>query len=97
MAFWLLMGIGYAFSDSEPFTGESAVMTVLIIASTIAMIVAWRQEKLGGVLLVIVGVAHSIFALIAAGHNHLFAVMVSGVPFIIIGSLLLLSSKYAYR
>jgi len=93
VAYWLLMGIGYGLSESEPFTWESAVITILIIASTMSMVAAWRREKLGGIMLVIVGVAFCIFAVISAGHNHLFAVLISGVPFIIIGSLFLISNN----
>jgi len=92
VAFWLMMGFGYALTDSEePFTYESAIITTLIIITTIGIIVAWRKEKAGAIILVISGLTMSVFAAFAAGHNHLYAILVSGLPFIITGILFYLA------
>jgi len=77
VAFWLLMGVGYAFSESGPFTWESAVITALIIITTVGFVIAWRREKIGGTILIVAGVIHSTFAGIVSGHNHLYAILIS--------------------
>ncbi|MDZ7799002.1 MAG: hypothetical protein U5L76_05400 [Patescibacteria group bacterium] len=85
--FWLIISLGYAFSDFESFTGESLIINLLVIITTIGFMVAWRKEKLGSIILISGGIIHSIFAYFMAGHNHLFAVLISGFPFVIIGIL----------
>ena len=98
VAFWLFMGIGYAFAESEePFTYESVIMTILIVTTTIGVIVAWKKEKIEAIILIIAGVIHSVFAGFAAGHNHLFAVLISGVTYIIIGTLFYLACQKSVK
>lgn len=91
--FWLFIGVASGFDDPQPMNWESISMALLIGASAIGVIIAWFRERLGGVLLVFVGVAFSVFALISSGHNHLLAMMSSGFPYIIVGGLFLLSSR----
>ncbi len=88
---WLVMVIGYAVDGSEPWTWESIVIMVLIVASTLGFITAWWREWIGGVVLVICAIAHSTFACFAAGHNHAFAMIISGGPYLLIGILFLWS------
>jgi len=95
VAFWVLMGLGYAFSDTEEWTWESAVITVLIITSAVGLIIAWWREGIGGTILVVTGVAFGVFAYITAGHNKAFAVLVSGLPFFVIGLMFLVSWQRA--
>jgi len=91
-AFWLFMSIGYAIGESEEtWTWESSVMTALIVVSIVGFAITWKQELAGGVILVACAVAHSTFALFAAGHNHAFAMLISGGPYLLIGILFLLS------
>jgi len=85
--FWLIISLGYAFSDSESFTGESLIITLLVIITTIGFIITWRKEKQGGIILITGGIIHSTIAYFMAGHNHFFAVLISGFPFILIGIL----------
>ncbi len=91
--FWLFIGVVSRFNDPLPMNWESIVMALLIGVSAVGVIIAWFRERLGGALLVIIGIAHSTFALISSGHNHLLAMMISGVPYIIVGVLFLLSSR----
>jgi len=88
---WLLMGLGYAVGDEEPFTWESAVISVLVIALTVGVITAWFKEKIGGIILVTAGTVMCFFALITAGSNQLLAMLTSGFPFILVGILFLLA------
>jgi len=92
-ALWLLMVIGYAVDGTEPWTWESTVIMVLIIASTLGFVTAWWREWVGGVVLVTCAIAHSTFACFAAGHNHAFAMLISGGPYLVIGILFLWSWK----
>jgi len=91
VALWLFMGIGYGIVESGPRTLEDAIMTGLIITSTLGVLIAWWREGIGGTVLVICAVAHSTFAYIVAGHNKGFAMLISGGPFSLIGILFLAS------
>ena len=53
--------------------------------------IAWWREWIGGVVLVICAIAHSTFACFAAGHNHAFAMLISGGPYLLTGILFLWS------
>jgi hypothetical protein len=66
-------------------------MAFLILFSIVSVFIAWFREFYGGGLLVVVGLMHCVFAIIVAGHNKFFAVLISGVPFIIAGLLFLAS------
>jgi hypothetical protein len=86
-SFWLFIVVVSIFTESTDMDTESAIMTILIFSSIIGVIVAWFRELEGGVILLVVAIAHSINALIVAGRNKGFALLVSGGPFFIIGSL----------
>lgn len=64
---------------------------MLIVASALAILVAWWREGIGAILFILVGVAHCVFAFLVSGHNTLFAVFISGVPFLLVGILFLMS------
>ncbi len=66
-------------------------MAILIVASALAVLVAWWQERIGAILVILVGVAHCVFAFLVSGHNTLFAMFISGVPFLLVGILFLMS------
>ena len=87
--FWVFIGILEAIFGSDPWAVESAVLAVLIVAAAVAVTVAWWREGLGGSLLLLVGVAYGVFAFVAAGHNKLFAVAITGVPILLVGLLFL--------
>jgi hypothetical protein len=57
----------------------------------------WWREEIGGILLILVGVAHSVFAYIAAGHRKVYAVVITSVPFLLVGSLFLASWSLSRR
>ena len=90
-AFWLFIGIASAIGNDEPLTWESYFIAGFTVTAVILTIVAWRREKVGGILLIIFGLLFSTFAYFSAGHNKWIAVLPSGVPFLIAGVLFLAS------
>jgi hypothetical protein len=95
--FWLLIGGLYAVVGSDPWTWESAVMAVLIVSSALSVLIAWWREGLGGMLVGACGIAHAVFAIISAGRNRAFAVLISGGPFLLTGILFLASWRAQQR
>jgi hypothetical protein len=89
-AFWLFLGALIQIGGAEPWTTESAVLAVLLVAAALGVVVAWWRPGLGGATLVAVAVAHAIFAYLAAGHSKAFAMLISGGPFLVAGVLFLL-------
>jgi hypothetical protein len=83
--------IGEVISDSFTWSPEGAILGGLMIVSVFGVLIAWRRERTGGVILVLCGLALSVFAYISAGHNKAFVILVSGVPFLVPGVLFLLS------
>jgi hypothetical protein len=89
--FWVFIGILEAIFGSDPWTVESTVLALLIVAAAAAVTVAWWREGIGGSLLLLAGVAFGVFAFVAAGHNKLFAVAITGVPVLLVGLMFLAS------
>ncbi|NDJ79383.1 MAG: hypothetical protein GYB65_24295 [Chloroflexi bacterium] len=95
---WLLVGITGAISEGfGPLDAESATMATLMVVSAVAVGVAWRREDTGGWLVVGCGLAHAVFALLAAEHNHLLAMSVMGLPLVVIGTLFLVTARLSGR
>ena len=88
-SFWLFIVIVSIFNEGTDLDTESAIMATLIFSSIFGVIVAWFREFEGGIILLVVAIAHSINALIVAGRNKGLAIAISGGPFLIIGSLFL--------
>lgn len=88
-ALWLLMGIGSAIVEDAPWRLESVIVGVLIVASVLGILIAWWREAAGGAVVLICGMAHSLFAFVSARHSKLFAVSISGGPLLVIGCLFL--------
>ena len=89
-AFWLFSGIVSAIGEpEEPWTIESTMIAIFILALTAGVLVAWWRAGIGGTILTVCGVAFGIFGYVSAGHNKGFAVLVSGVPVLVTGLLFL--------
>jgi carbon starvation protein CstA len=68
--------------------------TTLAVLGGIALaggIMSWWCEWVGGVLLVMVSIGLGVHIGIFAGHNHFLAWLMFGFPFLVAGSLLLVS------
>ena len=97
MAFFLLIGIGSAFSDDEPWTWESIVIVVLFIILTVGVVVAWWREGIGGTIITIGAITLGIFAYFSAGHNKVYAMLIMGGPLLASGISFLICWRRANR
>jgi hypothetical protein len=84
---WLLIAILSLIYEQEQGGIESTIMAVLIVSSILGVVIAWLRELEGGLIIMTVAIAHSTFAWIEAGHNKSLAVLISGGPFFVTGSL----------
>ena len=93
--FWLTSLFGSAVGESIEsqlsLTLEGILLSVLIVASTIGVGIAWKHPLIGGKITVISSLFLCIFAYFSAGHNKIFAVAVSGLPYFLVGVLFIQS------
>ena len=68
---------------------EGFILGCLILLAFAGVVVAWKRERRGGIIMLIAGFSLCIFAYVTAGSHKGFAMLVSGVPFLISGSLFL--------
>jgi hypothetical protein len=74
-----------------PIILEGIILGILATINVASVIVSWWFPKIGGILLIVFGTAFFIFGYITAGHNEIFAALISGFPFIVAGILFVLS------
>ena len=92
--FWFFIVIVNLITEPAlPHDPESIIMTALIFCSVIGVVIAWFYEIPGGIVLLVIAFAHSINAVITAGHNKGLAVLIAGGPFLVIGILFILSGR----
>ena len=75
------------------------MMASVIVAFLLDVLVAWWREGIGGIVLVIVAVAYSIFALISYSHSSGLAVLTPGGSWFLVGGLFPITwrrMKYSY-
>ena len=93
--FWLTSLFASAIGESKEsqlsLTLEGILLSVLIVASTIGVGIAWKHPLTGGKITVISSLFLCIFAFFSAGHNKIFAVAVSGLPYFLVGVLFIQS------
>jgi len=66
---------------------------LFVVASVLSVTIAWRRENIGGLVLIIWGLAFAIIAHITSRPDQVFSMLVSGFPFVIAGLLLLTSER----
>jgi len=90
--FFLTMLIGPDTTDgSEPITTEGVVLGVPGLIALAACVVSWWRERLAAILLLGAAVGLGIHIGVCAGHNHLLAWSMLGLPYLLAGVLLLSS------
>lgn len=93
--FWLTSlfasAIGESVEAQLSLTLEGILLSVLIAASTIGVGISWKHPLTGGKITVISSLFLCIFAYFSAGHNKIFAVAVSGLPYFLVGVLFIQS------
>ncbi len=93
--FWLTSlfasAIGESIESQLSLTLEGILLSVLIVASTIGVGIAWKHPLSGGKITVISSLFLCIFTYFSAGHNKIFAVAVSGLPYFLVGVLFIQS------
>jgi hypothetical protein len=93
VVFWLVVGLLSATLRGDPWTAETSLLTALIVAAAASMALAWPHPLLGGTLCMMVGVLFGVFAYVTSGHNHWLAVLISGVPLLVAGALLVWDAR----
>lgn len=92
---WLVVRLFSAFINPAPLTFEGVFMAGFMITGVTLTGVAWRDELVGGMGLVLMSGVFSIFAYVSAGHNIEFAMLICGGPFLVSGLLFLMSGRWA--
>lgn len=91
--FWLLIAVGYGITEPSQMTLDDMIMVVLVAGTTLGLTLSWINEKTGGIITLLFGLAHSTYALVEAGHNQGLAMLISGGPFILVGILFLIAFR----
>jgi len=96
-AFYVFMGLAYAFLDPEPVRAEGVIVAVLFSAGVIGVLIAWWRERIGGLALVVDAIVLAVFVHMVSGHNRLAAALLIPCPLFISGVLFLMSWKRSVR
>jgi hypothetical protein len=94
-AFWLFILIDILLCDlvvgCVSVTWDMALLLFLVVASIASAAIAWRWESIGGPVLIIWGLAFTVIAYVTSRPHQAFSMLVTGVPFLIAGTLFLAS------
>jgi hypothetical protein len=99
LALWYvvsLIGAGFAEGFDIP-DAETAAVVVVFSYAALSTVAAWLNERVGGAMLVVAGLALAILVWVTAGHNRAIASVFIGGPFLIAGAALLLSAALRER
>jgi hypothetical protein len=70
---------------------EMALLVGMATLSLLSLILAWRQEGLGGFVMILWGIVFSAIAYVTSRPQQFYSMLVSGVPFLIAGLLFMVS------
>jgi hypothetical protein len=76
-------------------TIEAGLLAILVLLNVFGTILGWWRKAAGTLILLLGGLALSLFSIIAAGRNRALAVAISGLPFLLSGILLWFSTRSA--
>ena len=82
---WIASMLLHAFLGEDDLTLEGFLLAMLIVLNAIGVFTAFKNLKIGSLVLIISSIILSIFAYISAGHNEALAIAVSGLPFFLAG------------
>ena len=99
-AIWLLILLAGLFAGDDELTVETeeatiqgAVLTALGITAITGFVLSLRWTRPGGLVTLVAGCLLCVFAAVTAGRNHWLAVLVSGVPWVVVGGLMLVGGR----
>jgi len=99
-AFWLLILIDILLCDlvvgCVSVTWDMALLLFMVVASITSVFISWRWENIGGVVLIFWGLMFTAIAYVTSRPYQAFSMLVTGVPFLIAG-LLLMASWWSRR
>ena len=99
-AIWLLILLAGLIAGDDEVTVDDdaaiqgAVLTALGLGAIAGFVLSFRWNRPGGLLTLVAGCLLCVFAVITAGRNHWLAVLVSGVPWLVVASLILLAERH---
>ena len=100
-AFWLLILLDILACDALVgfvcVNWEMALLVVFVTASVFSVILAWREEGVGGLVMLLWGIIFTVFAAMDSKNYRVISMLVSGVPFLVAGLLFLASWRLSLR
>jgi len=79
--FWMFSIVSLTIVEfGEPILWEGYFIGSAVAILSAGVILSWFKEKAGGILLVAASLAFMVFSYLVAGHNKIFAALVSGFP-----------------
>jgi hypothetical protein len=70
---------------------EMALLLGVALFSILSVVIAWRKEGMGGIVMLVWGLVFSAIAIITSTSQRVYSVCVSGLPFIVAGIMFLMS------
>ncbi len=80
-------------ADEEEATIQGAVLTALGLAAIAGFALSFRWTRPGALIVLVAGCLLCVFAVVTAGRNHWLAVLVSGVPWLVVGGATLFAAR----
>jgi len=96
--FFLGMLIGSAVSEGVgPMTIESSTLVLLGAVALAGCIASWWRDTTAGILLVLTSIGLGVHIGYFAGHNHVLAWSIIGLPYLVAGILILISWRLSKK
>ena len=86
---WLGVTAAYTFLGDGTYELDFLLMILVVMFTFISVVVAWWRAGLGAIMLFISALLNSIFGVVSPGLNRVFAIAVSGSPFLLASLLFL--------
>lgn len=79
--------------NQDVFGQEGSLLALLVLVNVTGTAVGWWRTAAGSKILLLGGIALSLFSYAAAGRNRALAAAVSGLPFLLSGALLWVAAR----